>query len=89
MEVLKGVFGLSTSPKLWWTKLSGDLKKLEVTIPGLDYKLRIEQNPIDSCVFLIVDPHLKVDKRVCGLLLTHVDDLLLLTEPFKLPFTLT
>lgn len=81
VEVLKGVFGLSTSPKLWWTKLSTDLKKMEIHVPGVNYKLTIEQNPIDSCVFMIVDPFLEDENRVRGLLLTHVDDLLLLTEP--------
>ena len=30
VEVVKGVFGLSTSPKLWWMKLSQELCSLEV-----------------------------------------------------------
>ena len=39
------------------------------------------QNPIDPCVFMLVDAGEKDEKRVRGLLLTHVDDLMLLTEP--------
>ena len=81
VEVLKGVFGLSTSPKLWWTKLSGDLKNLKIHIPGSDVIITVEQNPIDPCVFMLVDQKAEPCSRVRGLLLTHVDDLLLLTEP--------
>ena len=76
VEVLKGVFGLSTSPKLWWTKLSTDLKGPKIKINGLEM-VYIKQNPIDPCIFMLVDVR---DERVRGLLLTHVDDLMLLTE---------
>ncbi|CAE7767076.1 RE1 [Symbiodinium sp. CCMP2592] len=75
VEIVKGVFGLATSPKLWWMKLSGDLKNMRVQ--GPEAEVRIEQNTIDSCCFMLVG--VKTGK-VRGLLLTHVDDLLLLTE---------
>eukprot|EP00438_Fugacium_kawagutii_P013250 Skav234490 [mRNA] locus=scaffold3731:121116:128177:+ [translate_table: standard] len=77
IEVLKGVFGLSTSPKLWWTKLSTDLVKLVFKIQ--DEELVFKQNPVDPCVFMLQPKD--QDNTVRGLLLTHVDDLLLLTEP--------
>eukprot|EP00439_Symbiodinium_sp_Y106_P078417 s1097_g17.t1 len=75
VEIVKGVFGLSTSPKLWWLKLSGDLKGL--TVAGTDEEIYVVQNPIDPCVFMPVG---RESNRVRGLLLTHVDDLLLMTE---------
>ena len=71
VEVLKGVFGLSTSPKLWWMKLSKDLASLEIQCE--EEELRFEQNPIDPCVFM-----LKNKNEVKGLLLTHVDDIMLM-----------
>lgn len=37
----------------------------------------MKQNHIDPCVFMIADDQVKTR----GLLLTHVDDLILLTEP--------
>eukprot|EP00438_Fugacium_kawagutii_P025852 Skav231407 [mRNA] locus=scaffold4039:44689:52020:- [translate_table: standard] len=73
IEVLKGVFGLSTSPKLWWMKLSGDLKKAKIEYMGRHYK--IVQNVVDPCVFQFVATD---SNEVFGLLLTHVDDLMLL-----------
>ena len=75
VEIVKGVFGLSTSPKLWWLNLSGDLKGL--TVAGTDEEIYVVQNPIDPCVFMPVG---RESNRVRGLLLTHVDDLLLMTE---------
>lgn len=76
VEILKGVFGLSTSPKLWWMKLSGDLKGIKI-----DYNedtIYVTQNTIDPCVFVLQGVK---SQRVHGLLLTHVDDLMLLAEP--------
>ena len=75
VEIVKGVFGLSTSPKLWWMKLSGDLKAMRVQ--GGDEELRVEQNTIGPCVFMLVGCE---SERVRGLLLIYVDDLLLTTE---------
>ncbi|OLQ05060.1 Copia protein [Symbiodinium microadriaticum] len=75
VEIIKGVFGLSTSPKLWWLKLSSDLKSMQ--IQGEDEGIHVQQNSIDPCVFMLVGDH---SAKVRGLLLTHVDDLLLLTE---------
>ena len=77
VEVVKGVFGLSTSPKLWWLKLSGDLKAMEVEVAG-DEGLRVEQHYIDPFVFLLMGRH---SGLVRGLVLTHVDDLMLTVEP--------
>ena len=77
IEVLKGVFGLSTSPKLWWTKLSTDLLKMTFTQDGAT--LSVKQNPIDPCIFMLIDD--TQTSGVCGLLLTHVDDIMLLCDP--------
>ena len=75
IEIVKGVFGLSTSPKLWWLKLSGDLLDLQVNFMGVSYK--VEQNEIDPCAFRIVNG----EKQVCGMIFTHVDDLLVMAQP--------
>ena len=75
IEIIKGVFGLSTSPKLWWMKLSSELCQLELNYEG--EVLKVKQNYIDPCVFMIVNPA----GGTRGLVLTHVDDLMLLTEP--------
>lgn len=73
VEVLKGVFGLSTSPKLWWMKLSGDLRGVRFVFDNLEYQ--ILQNEIDPCVFQITQVG---SGKIDGLLLTHVDDLMLM-----------
>ena len=75
IEVLKGVFGLSTSPKLWWMKLSGDVKKMKIHYNGDTFT--IAQNVIDPCVFQVIK---QGSNSVEGLLLTHVDDLMLMAE---------
>ena len=71
MEILKGVFGLSTSPRLWFEKLAGDLKKLKVQI-GQD-TVTVEESPIDPCAFILI----KKETETCGILEAHVDDLIL------------
>ncbi|CAL1145601.1 unnamed protein product [Cladocopium goreaui] len=78
IEILKGVFGLSTSPKLWWIRLSSELTQITFQVHGKDY--RIIQNDIDPCVFQV----LRVDgegHQVCGLIFTHVDDLMVMADP--------
>eukprot|EP00439_Symbiodinium_sp_Y106_P000038 s8929_g1.t1 len=47
-------------------------------VKGADEEIRVEQNTVDPCVFMLVGTE---TGRVRGLLLTHVDDLLLLTDP--------
>ena len=76
VEVLKGVFGLSTSPKLWWMKLSSDLNNLKVHYRNST--VEVMQNEIDPCVFML---RTQGQEKVRGLLLTHVDDLMLMAEP--------
>ncbi|CAE7625738.1 unnamed protein product [Symbiodinium sp. CCMP2592] len=75
VEILKGVFGLATSPKLWWMKLSSELK--DVTLHDGTETVEIIQNEIDPCIFMMVG---KDSGEVKGVILTHVDDLLLLCE---------
>lgn len=70
------MFGLSTSPKLWWIKLASDLKGIRITYNA--DTVDIVQNVIDPCVFVLQGVK---SQRVHGLLLTHVDDLMLAAEP--------
>ena len=76
VEILKGVFGLSTSPKLWWLKLSNDL--LQLSIDHEEKTYYIEQNEIDPCAFRIRQ---QGDGQICGMIFTHVDDLLVMAAP--------
>ena len=86
VEILKGVFGLSTSPKLWWLKLSKDLLSLKVKGEnGEDYV--VEQNEVDPCAFRVCQTQLESGgaKKVVGMIFTHVDDLMLMGEAKLLP----
>lgn len=74
IEVLKGVFGLSTSPKLWWMKLSTDLQEMKVNF-GKE-ELHFERNIIDPCIFMLKGN----GGGTQALLLTHVDDIMLMAE---------
>ena len=76
IEIVKGVFGLATSPKLWWLKLSTDLVNVKVEYKGESFG--IEQNELDPCAFRVVE---EKEKRVAGMIFTHVDDLMVMTEP--------
>lgn len=75
IEIIKGVFGLATSPKLWWIKLSTDLVTLVVEWNNEMFK--IQQNEIDPCAFRVVS---EKDGRVAGMLFTHVDDIMVMAE---------
>ena len=76
VEIVKGVFGLSTSPKLWWLKLSKDLLSIRVVIG--DEVFIVEQNEVDPCAFRLVE---EKARRVSGMVFTHVDDLMVMGEP--------
>ena len=78
VEIIKGGFGLATSPKLWWLKLSGDLLKLEVEENKTKYF--VEQNEIDPCAFRICCNR-NEEKHVEGMVFTHVDDLMVMASP--------
>eukprot|EP00439_Symbiodinium_sp_Y106_P020985 s3390_g2.t1 len=66
VEILKGVFGLSTSPKLWWLKLSEELLDLELEFRG--EQVKVTQHPVDPCVFLLRGT---CSDRTFGIILTH------------------
>ena len=51
VEVVKGIFGLATSPRLWWKRLAKELLAMDIIIDGK--KLELEQRPLDSCFFLL------------------------------------
>ena len=71
IQMLKGVFGLCDSPRLWWEKLSRDLLKMKISVDGM--RLHFKQHPLDACFFLLYDEN----ETLHGALTTHVDDLLL------------
>eukprot|EP00435_Cladocopium_sp_Y103_P068690 s358_g32.t1 len=75
IEIKKGVFGLSTSPKLWWLKLSSDV--IDITFEYNSEKFKVEQNEIDPCCFRIVSCG---DGRIAGMFFTHVDDIMVMAE---------
>ena len=78
IEILKGVFGLATSPKLWWLKLSGDLIHMKVKVEGVEYFM--EQNEIDPCAFRLC--HMEGERKLVeGMVFTHVDDLMVMASP--------
>ena len=71
VSIEKGVFGLSTSPRLWWEKLSKDVTNLKLEVEG--ETLMVKHNLMDPCVF----EFRTVEGEVRALMLSHVDDLLL------------
>ena len=71
VSIEKGVFRLSTSPRLWWEKLSKDVTNLKLEVEG--ETLVVKHNLIDPCVF----EFRTLDGEVRALMLSHVDDLLL------------
>ena len=75
IEIKKGVFGLSTSPKLWWLKLSSDVVGITFQHKGESFK--IEQNEIDPCCFRVVSCS---GGRIAGMFFTHVDDIMIMAE---------
>lgn len=59
-------------------KLSSDL--LELSVQHQDKTLHFTQNEIDPCIFAIVD-----EGKTLALLLTHVDDIMLMSDQDLLP----
>ena len=84
IEIAKGFFGLSTSPRLWFEKLVADVLALKVPAPGQG-EIRFEQNLIDPCVFHLVlvegdgSPKATEEGSTRGLLEAPVAGLLLCT----------
>lgn len=72
IEIIKGVFGLASSPRLWWDKLSKELKELKIEVNG--EILRLHHHDYDPCMFVLRAND--GDPSVRGMLITHVDDLL-------------
>ena len=69
VSIEKGVFGLSTSPRLWWEKLSKDVTDLELEVDG---EMRVvRHNIIDPCVFKF-----RTHGGEVRALMSHADDLL-------------
>ena len=74
--MVKGIFGLSTSPQFWWLKLSQDLLELKISWKG--DVLVVSQYPVDPCVSMFRNVS---QGRTLRMLLTHVDDLMLMADP--------
>ena len=70
VEIVKGVFGLSNSPRLWWDKLAKELCNMKIIVDGVE--LRLSHHEFDPCFLPLRDPH----GGLRGALITHVDDLL-------------
>ena len=49
IEIVKGVFGLSNSPRLWWDKLAKELKELKIKVG--DDTLTLSHHDLDPCFF--------------------------------------
>ena len=69
LEIKKGVFGLATAPRLWWTRFSQLLKELTVERDDGE-TCTITQSRLDPCLFFV-----RAQGRLCGLIAVHVDDL--------------
>lgn len=72
VEVVKGIFGLATSPRLWRKRLAQELTELKVVIN--DKVLMLHQHVLDSCLFVLRDQD---GGMIRGALATHVDDILI------------
>ena len=69
VEILKGVFSLTTSRRLRFQKLVGDLKELKLAVT--EGNITMEQNMIDPCTFQVI----LNEVQVVGILQFHVHDL--------------
>ncbi|CAJ1331158.1 unnamed protein product [Effrenium voratum] len=78
VEVVKGIFGLANSPRLWWKRLAKELLALDFVINS--ETLKLEQHPLDSCFFLLRN----AEGVLRGALVTHVDDILIAAAPQEL-----
>ncbi|CAE8614373.1 unnamed protein product [Polarella glacialis] len=69
LEIIKGVFGLATSPRLWWGKLASSLKEMKFRdLHGRE--VQFIQSRLDPCHFLLRDSRGNLVAMLC----THVDD---------------
>ena len=78
LEVVKGIFGLSTSPRLWWEKLAKELKEIRIELNG--EVLSFQQHELDVCYFVLRDEQ----GNMRGGITTHVDDLLIAAPTLEL-----
>ncbi|CAE8594596.1 unnamed protein product, partial [Polarella glacialis] len=69
LEIIKGVFGLATSPRLWRGKLASSLKEMKFRdLHGQE--VQFIQSRLDPCHFLLRDSRGNLVAMLC----THVDD---------------
>ena len=72
--IKKGIFGLPTSPRQWWSRVIGVLLKLRFQDPATQKYYTVVQSRLDPCWFLIRDEETNL---LAGQLATHVDDILM------------
>lgn len=58
--------------------MSRELLEIKFTEGNVTYFLK--QNDIDPCVFQVMGRRDGIDEGVCGLILTHVDDLMVMAD---------
>ena len=70
MRMRKSAYGLADAPLLWYKEA--------------DRRLRLcgwMRHPIDQCCYMLLDGSTNEEKYMCGMLILHVDDILLGGEP--------
>ena len=54
VEIIKGVFGLATSPRLWWCKMAKQILQMEI-VDEYGVTVHFTQHRLDPCLFLLRD----------------------------------
>eukprot|EP00435_Cladocopium_sp_Y103_P030110 s1767_g7.t1 len=78
IEIVKGIFGLSNSPRLWWQKLASELRNMEIKVG--EEILKLQHHDYDPCLLLLRN----MGGELKGTLMCHVDDLLIAAGPEEL-----
>ena len=66
MKMKKSAYGLSDAPLLWWTEADRRLRSLKLV-----------RHRLDKCAYMIYSNYGKENQKLVGLLILHVDDILL------------
>lgn len=80
--LLRALYGLRRSPRLWGVHRDENLKQVTIKYQGKTHHLK--QNGVDSCLWQIKLEEEGHPPRICGLICTYVDDFLLVGEAFLL-----
>ena len=80
VRIKKNVFGLATSPHIWWQDLQGGVAKVEIKVDLGEGPTPwgFEQSPMDPCVFMLKELNEGEHRgQPIAYLGCHVDDLLI------------